>query len=136
MFQPKKLKFRKFQSERILSKSLATKGYSLVYGKMGLKACEGKMINDKHLNACVNELKRRLGKKGRFWLRIFTHIPKTKKPPETRMGGGKGDIEKYVTFVKAGNILFEVDGLDDASLKNALRLISYKLPLKTKIVSR
>ena len=114
MLQPRKLKYRKSQKGRSLNRKIITKG----------------------TEACISELKRRLGKKGRFWLRIFPHKPKTKKPPEVRMGGGKGDVENYVALVRPGTILFEVAGLDKKSLQDALKSISYKLPIKTKIVSK
>ncbi len=136
MLQPKKLKFRKVQPKRGLRKRIAFKGESLVYGDAGLKSLETKLIKDKQIEACLAELKRGLGKKGRYWLRIFPHLPKTKKPPETRMGGGKGDVEGYVALVKPGTIIFEVAGLDKESLRNVLKAISYKLPIKTKIVEK
>lgn len=136
MLQPKKLKHRKIQIRRMLKDSLALKGTKLVYGDVGLKALETKLISSKEIESVINKLKRGLGKKGRYWLRIFPHFPKTKKPPETRMGGGKGDIEDYVTPVKQGMILFEVDGLSKESLKEVLKQCAYKLSVRTKIVTR
>ena len=136
MLQPKKLKFRKPHTERFLKKHLASRGKDLQYGSLGLKSLEIKLITDKQIDACLNELKRKLGKKGRYWLRIFPHFPKTKKPPETRMGGGKGDIEGYVAVVKPGTIIFEVDGPTKEVLKEALKSVSYKLPIKTKIIEK
>jgi large subunit ribosomal protein L16 len=134
MLQPKKLKYRKAQKGRSLNREIAVKGVKLSHGEMGLKALEARMITDKQIESCLNALKKVLGKKGRYWLKIFPHKPKTKKPPETRMGGGKGDIENYVALIRPGVILFEVAGLDRESLKNALKQASYKLPIKTKIV--
>ncbi len=136
MLQPRKLKYRKSQKGRSLHREVITKGTEVIHGEFGLKSLETRFITDKQIEACINELKRRLGKKGRFWLRIFPHKPKTKKPPEVRMGGGKGDVENYVALVRPGTILFEVAGLDKKSLQDALKSISYKLPIKTKIVSK
>lgn len=102
---------------------------------MGLKALETKMIDAKEIEAAINELKRGLGKKGRYWLRIFPHKPKTKKPPEVRMGGGKGDVETYVAVVRPGTIMFEVAGLSKDDLKSLLKRVQHKLSVKTKIVS-
>ncbi len=136
MLQPKKLKYRKAQKGRSLNREITLKGYTLNYGEVGLKSLETKIITDKQIEASLNELKRRLGKKSRFWLRIFPHKPKTKKPAESRMGGGKGDVENYVTVVRPGTIILEVSGLDRETLKNALKYVSYKLPIRTKIVEK
>ena len=134
MLWPKKLKYRKFQKGRSLGRKITTKGVKLSHGELGLKSLETKMISSKQIEASLNTLKKNLGKKGRYWLKIFPHKPKTKKPPETRMGGGKGDVEDYVALVRPGTILFEVGGLDKEALKEALKQAAYKLPLKTKII--
>lgn len=134
MLQPKKLKYRKAQKGRSLKREIAIKGTELSHGEVGLKALETRMITSKQIESCINVLKKTLGKKGRYWLKIFPHKPKTKKPPETRMGGGKGDVEDYVAIVRPGVILFEVSGANKEILKNALKQVSYKLPIKTKII--
>ncbi|GIW65079.1 MAG: 50S ribosomal protein L16 [Candidatus Parcubacteria bacterium] len=136
MLQPKKLKYRKRQKGRSLNRKIATKGNFLVHGEAGLRSLEAKIIYDKEIESAMNELRRRLGKKGRYWLRIFPHLPKTKKPPETRMGGGKGDVDAYVTFVKPGSIIFEASGLDIDTLKEALRKAAYKLSIKTQVITK
>lgn len=136
MLQPKKLKYRKAQKGRSLNRKIITKGTELTWGDLGLKSLETRMITSKQIQSCVNVLKKGLGKKGRYWLRIFPHKPKTKKPPETRMGGGKGDLEDYVAVVRPGTILFEVAGLDKETLKEILKQAIYKLPIKTKIVEK
>ncbi len=136
MLQPKKLKYRKFQKGRSLNRKIITKGTNLDYGEMGLQSLETKIIYDKQIESCINILKKYLGKKGRFWLKIFPHRTKTKKPPETRMGGGKGDVENYVTVVRPGTIIFEVSGVDKELLKEALKQAAYRLPIKTKIVTK
>ncbi len=135
MLQPKKLKYRKSQKGRSLKRRIITKGTELVYGEMGLQSLETKIISSKQIEACLNTLKKNLGKKARLWLKIFPHKPKTKKPPETRMGGGKGDVEDYVAVVRPGTIIFEVAGVDKEIMKNALKQAAYKLPIKTKIIS-
>lgn len=134
MLQPRKLKYRKAFKGRSLNRRIITKGHLLVHGEIGLKALETKMIDSREIEAAVDELKRRLGKKGRYWLRIFPHKPKTKKPPEVRMGGGKGDVETYVAVVRPGTIIFEVSGLSPEELKKALYYTQRKLSIKTKIV--
>ena len=134
MLQPKKLKYNKAQKGRSLNRDITLKGVKLSHGELGLKSLEAKVITGKQIESCINVLKKSLGKKGRYWLKIFPHKPKTKKPPETRMGGGKGDVEEYVALVRPGTILFEIAGLDRKTLKDVLKKVSYKLPIKTKIV--
>jgi large subunit ribosomal protein L16 len=134
MLQPKKLKYRKAQKGRSLKRKVTIRGTKLSHGELGLKSLETRMVTSKQIEACINVLKKNLGKKGRYWLKIFPHKPKTKKPPETRMGGGKGDVEDYVALVRPGTILFEVAGLDKNSLREVLKKVAYKLPIKTKIV--
>jgi len=135
MLQPRKLKYRKAFKGRSLGRKIITKGHLLSFGEMGLKALETKMVDAREIEAAINELKRGLGKKGRYWLRIFPHKPKTKKPPEVRMGGGKGDVDTYVALVKPGTIMFEVAGFSKDNLKSLLKRVQHKLSVKTKIVS-
>lgn len=135
MLQPRKLKHRKFQVKRLLKKSLSASSGELTHGSAGIKALETKLISSKQISAVISELKRNLGKKGRYWLKIFPHFPKTKKPPETRMGGGKGDVDDYVAVVKKGMVILEVGGLDIEILKSALKKCMYKLSFKAKIIS-
>lgn len=135
MFQPKKLKHRKWQRGRSLNRSISTKVFSLVHGDMGIKSLETKLLRDKEIEAAWNEIKRVLSRNGRSWLRIFPHRPVTKKPPEVRMGGGKGDVIGYSAIVRPGTILFEVSSDDRKLAREALRRASYKLSIKTKIVT-
>jgi len=136
MLQPKKLKYRKSQKGRSLKREIITKGTELIHGQFGLKSLESRFLTDRQIESCINVLKKKIGKKGRFWLRIFPHKPKTKKPPETRMGGGKGEVENYVALVRPGTVLFEISGSDDNILKEALKQASAKLPIKTRIVKK
>lgn len=134
MLQPRKLKHRKWMKGRSLTRSITTKGFELNFGIAGLKSLECSYIKDSQIEACVKEIKRVLGKKGRMWLRIFPHISRTKKSEGVRMGGGKGDIDHYATLVRPGTILFEVESKDEDLAISALKAASYKLPIKTKIV--
>lgn len=136
MLQPKKLKYRKLQKGRSLNRQIITKGTKINFGEVGLKSLESKMITSKELEAAINEIKKRLKGKGRFWLRVFPHKPKTKKPPETRMGGGKGDVEIYVALVRQGSVIFELSGSNRNLLKEILKKASYKLSIKTKIIEK
>jgi large subunit ribosomal protein L16 len=135
MLQPRKLKHRKWQKGKRLKRKVTTKGCYLAFSDYGLKSLEAAYIKDKHIETCLKEMKRILGKKGRVWSRVFPHLTRTKKPEGTRMGGGKGDIDHYVVLVKPGTILFEVEGKDKNLIISALRSASYKLPIKTKIVT-
>lgn len=134
MFQPKKVKHRKWQKGRSLKRKVITKGFSLEHGEMGIKSLETKLLPAREIESAWNEIRRVLGNKGRVWLRVFPHKPITKKPPEVRMGGGKGDVEGYVAIVRPGTILFEVSGNDKNLLQEALKRANYKLSIKTKIV--
>jgi len=134
MLQPKKLKHRKWRKGKSLDRNITTKGFDLNFGIAGLKSLESSYIKDSQIEACIKEIKRILGKKGRMWLRIFPHITRTKKPEGVRMGGGKGDIDHYATLVRPGTILFEVESKDKELALSALKAASYKLPIKTKIV--
>ena len=134
MLQPKKLKYRKWQKGRSLTREITTKGIALAFSNYGLKSLESSYLKEAQLESCLKQMKKILGKKGRIWLRIFPHLTRTKKPEGVRMGGGKGDIDHYATFVRPGTILFEVESKDENLALEALRSAIYKLPIKTKIV--
>lgn len=136
MFQPRKVKHRKWQKGRSLKREIIVKGTRLNYGDAGLKSLETKFLTDKQIEAAWHEIQRSIGDKGKYWLRIFPHKPITKKPPEVRMGGGKGDVAGYVCVVRPGTIIFETKASDPELAVEALKRASYKLPIKTKIVIR
>lgn len=136
MLRPKKLKHRKWRKGKSLHRNIITKGFDLNFGIAGLKSLETHYLKENQIEACVKEIKRILGKKGRMWLRIFPHITRTKKAEGVRMGGGKGDIDHYATLVRPGTILFEVDSKDKELAVSALKYASYKLPIKTKIITK
>ena len=134
MLQPTRTKYRKAHKGRIHGK--ATRGELLNYGTYGLKALEPGWITSRQIEATRISISRRVRKVGRMWIRIFPDKPITKKPAETRMGKGKGSPEYWVSVVRPGRILFEIDGLDLEEAKETFRACSHKLPIKTKLVPR
>ena len=138
MLFPKKVKYRKWHTMRKNPKKagVATRGVDVSFGSYGLKAMEGARIRSNQIESARKVVSRTVGKTGRFWIRIFPDMPYTSKPAEVKLGKGKGDLAGYVAPVKAGRILFEVDGVPEAVAKEALRKAGTKLPLKTKIVAR
>jgi len=115
---------------------MASTGDYVAFGTYGLKAMEAGWITSRQIEAARITISRRVRKVGRMWIRIFPDKSITKKPAETRMGKGKGAPEYWVAVVKPGRILFEIDGLNQEEADEAFRLCSYKLPIKTKAVSR
>jgi large subunit ribosomal protein L16 len=134
MLQPKKTKFRKAHKGRI--RGLATSGASLAFGEYGLKAVEPERVTARQIEAARRALTRHMKRAGRVWIRVFPDVPVSKKPLEVRMGSGKGAIELWVTRVKPGRILFELDGVPVQLAKEALALAAAKLPIKTRFVQR
>ena len=134
MLQPKRTKFRKQFKGRI--HGTATSGASLAFGEYGLKAMEPERVTARQIEAARRALTRHMKRAGRVWIRVFPDVPVTKKPLEVRMGSGKGAIELWVTRVKPGRILFELDGVPVALAKEALALAAAKLPFKTRFVQR
>ena len=134
MLSPKKVKRRKVQKGRM--KGMSNRSNFVAYGTYGLKALEPGWITGRQIEATRISISRRVRKFGKMWIRIFPDKPITKKPAETRMGKGKGSPEYWVSVVKPGRILFEVDGLDLDQAKETFRACSHKLPIKTKLVTR
>ena len=134
MLQPMRTKFRKAHKGRI--KGLATSGNSLAFGQFGLKALEPERVTARQLEAARRALTRHMKRAGRVWIRVFPDVPVSKKPLEVRMGSGKGTPEYWVTRVKPGRIIFEIDGVSVALAKEALDLAAAKLPIKTRFVER
>ena len=131
---PRKVKYRKAQKGKI--RGLATSGNRLHFGEFGLKALENGLVRSNHIEACRVAVARKLKGAGKMWINIFPHKPVTKKPAETRMGKGKGDLDHWVAVVKRGKVIFEISGIPEDLAKMVFRLISFKLPVKTKFVSR
>jgi large subunit ribosomal protein L16 len=134
MLMPKRTKFRKQQRGRMKGKAL--RGSRINFGEYGLKAMEPAWITSKQIEAARVAMTRHIKRGGKVWIRIFPDKPFTKKPAETRMGKGKGAPEYWVAVVKPGRILFEVEGVSEELAREAIRLASHKLPIKTKFVSR
>ena len=134
MLQPARTKYRKAHKGRIHGR--ASRGESLNYGAYGLKALEPERIVSKQIEAARVSLTRFMKRSGKVWLRIFPNIPVSKKPTEVRMGKGKGAPEYWVSRVKPGKIIFEVDGITEEVAREALYKASTKLPIKTKFVKR
>jgi len=134
MLMPKKTKFRKVQKGRMggISKGART----IAFGEYGLQAQEPAWITAQQLEAVRVTLSRKLKKEGSFYLRAFPDKPVTKKPAETRMGKGKGAVEKWVAVVKRGRVICEIVGVDESSARELLKLAAYKLPVKTKFVKK
>ena len=134
MLMPKRVKYRKAQRGRMTGK--AYKGSRVSFGDYGLKALEPHWITSRQIEACRVALSRKMKRDGKVWIRIFPDKPVSKKPLETRMGKGKGAPEFWVAVVKPGRVMFEVSGVSRELAEEALKLCSYKLPIKTKVVSR
>ncbi len=134
MLMPKKVKYRKQQKGRVRGK--AWRGSELAFGDFGLKVLEPGFISDRQIEASRVAMTRFIKRGGKVWLRLFPAKPITKKPAEVRMGSGKGALDHWVAVVKPGKILFEMEGVDQTTAMEAMRLASNKLPLKTKFVAR
>lgn len=134
MLMPKRIKYRKQQRGRM--KGLAQTGNKVSFGQYGLKALEPHWITSRQIEAARIAMTRYIKRGGKVWIRIFPDKPVTKKPAETRMGKGKGAPEFWVAVVKPGRVMFEIEGVSEEVAKEAMRLASHKLPIKTKFVSR
>ena len=134
MLQPKRTKFRKAHKGRI--HGLAKGGTKLNFGSYGLKAIQPERVTARQIEAARRAITRHLRRAGRVWIRIFPDVPVSSKPAEVRMGKGKGGVEAWVAMVTPGRIIFECDGVDQKTAKEALRLAAQKLPIKTKFVMR
>ncbi len=138
MLTPKKVKFRKWQTNRKDMKKVtpATRGIKVNFGSYGLKATTGGRIRSNQIEAARKVTSRTIGKVGRMWIRIFPDRPFTAKAAEVGMGKGKGDPKGYCLDVRPGRIIFEVDGVTEEVAKESLRKAGTKLPINTRIVSR
>lgn len=134
MLMPKRVKFRRVQRGRLKGK--ASRGNTLSNGSYGLVALEPSWITSNQIEAARIAMTRYIKRSGQVWIKIFPDKPVTAKPAETRMGSGKGSPEYWVAVVKPGRVLFEMNGIDEATAREALRLASHKLPLKVKFVTR
>lgn len=134
MLMPKRVKFRKHHRGRM--KGVSVRGSTLNFGEYGLKAVECGWLESKQIEAARVAISRGIKKGGKLWLRVFPDKSVSKKPAETRMGKGKGAPDHWVAVIKPGRILFELEGLDEATTKELMFLASRKLPFKAKFVKR
>ncbi|MBF0625024.1 MAG: 50S ribosomal protein L16 [Magnetococcales bacterium] len=134
MLQPKKTKYRKAHKGRI--HGLAYRGADLTFGSFGLKAMRAGRITARQIEAGRRAMTRHIKRGGRVWIRIFPDVPVSKKPPEVRQGKGKGNPEFWIARVKAGRILYEMDGVTEALAREAMALAGAKFPIPTRFVSR
>ncbi len=134
MLSPRRTKFRKQQRGRM--EGLATRGSELNFGEFGLQALEPAWITSRQIEASRRAMTRYIRRGGKIWIRIFPDKPVTMRPAETRMGSGKGSPEFWVAVVKPGRVMFEITGVTEAIAREAMRLASHKLPIKTRFVMR
>ncbi len=134
MLMPKRVKYRRVHRGRMKGK--ANRGNKLSYGEFGLQALEPAWITSNQIEAARRAMTRYVRRGGNIWIKIFPDKPITEKPAETRMGAGKGSPEYWVAVVKPGRILFEMGGVSEEVAREAMRLASHKLPIKTKFVTR
>ncbi len=134
MLMPKRVKWRKQMRGRMTGKAL--RGAEISFGEYGLQALEPGWITARQIEAARRTIVRGMKRRGKVWIRIFPAKPYTHRPPETRMGSGKGNVEYYVAPVKPGRIMFEVSGLAEDVAIEALRSAMYKFSIKTKVVKR
>ncbi len=136
MLMPKRTKYRKYQRKRNGVRGTARRGSKLAFGDFGLKAVGRGEVTNRQIEAARITINRVLKHQGKIWVRVFPDFPLTKKPAETRMGKGKGSIEKWVVIVKPGRILYEVAGVSEDLARKAFELASRKFNIEMKIVKR
>lgn len=134
MLEPKKLKYRKPHRNRGARRGKATRGATLAFGSIGLKVTESGELTARQLEAARKAMAHSVQRGGKIWIRVFPHTAVTKKAAEVPMGAGKGSLEYFAQTINRGTVVFEMDGLPEEKAREALRLASHKLPLKTKII--
>lgn len=132
MLLPKKMKYRKVRKGR--NDGIATAGNYIAFGDYALQSQSNNDITSRQIESARQAMTRYIKRGGKIWIRIFPHLPRTRKPQDVKMGGGKGAPEFYVARVKAGTVLFEMKGVDEAIAREAMRLAAHKLPVKTKFI--
>ncbi len=134
MLMPKRVKYRKIMRGR--RRGVASRGNEVSFGDFGLQALEPAWISSRQIEAARRAIVRYVRRGGKLWIRVFPDHPVTKRPAETRMGGGKGAVEFWAAVVRPGLMLFEVAGLTETEAREAMRLASHKLPIRTQFVRR
>lgn len=136
MLEPKKFKYRKHHRNRGQWYGKASRGTTLAFGSVGLKAQTAGELTARQIEAARRAMTHSVQRGGKIWIRVFPHTPVTRKAAEVPMGAGKGSVEYFAIVVKPGTMLFELDGLPEAAAREALTLAAHKLPVRTKIVIR
>ena len=134
MLLPKKTKYRKVRIGK--NRGNATRGNYVAFGDYGLQAQSNERITSRQIESARQAMTRYIKRGGKIWIRIFPHTPVTKKPQDVKMGSGKGNPEYFAAKVKAGTVMFEMKGVPEETAREAMRLASHKLPVKTKFIRR
>lgn len=134
MLQPRKTKYRKMFKGR--NRGKATRGTTFAFGELAIQTLESGRLTSRQIEAARIAITRHVKRGAKLWIRVFPDKPITKKPAETRMGKGKGDVAGYVAQIKKGQILYEISGVSEELARSAFRLATYKLPVKTRIITR
>lgn len=134
MLLPKKTKYRKVRKGK--NKGSATRGHYIAFGDFGLQSQGNNDITSRQIESARQAMTRHIKRGGKIWIRIFPHTPRTRKPQDVKMGSGKGNPEFFAAKVKAGTVLFEMKGVTEEVAREAMRLASHKLPVKTKFIKR
>lgn len=134
MLMPKKTKFRKVRKGK--NGGVATRGQYIAFGDYALQSQGNERITSRQIEASRQAMTRHIKRGGKIWIRIFPHTPVTRKPQDVKMGSGKGNPEFFVAKVKPGTVLFEMKGVDELVAREAMRLASHKLPIKTKFIMK
>jgi large subunit ribosomal protein L16 len=134
MLQPRRVKYRKQHRGRM--RGMAQKGNTVAFGEFGIQSMEPVWLTGRQIEAARRAMTRHVRRGGQIWIRVFPHKSITKKPLETRMGSGKGNVDSWVAVVRPGKILFEIAGVPEEAARRAMRLAQDKLPIRTQIVTR
>ncbi|MDO4871072.1 MAG: 50S ribosomal protein L16 [Candidatus Saccharibacteria bacterium] len=134
MLLPKKTKYRKVRKGR--NNGRASRCNTVAFGEWGLMSLDNERVTSRQIESARQAMTRHIKRGGQIWIRIFPHTPITRKPLDVKMGGGKGNPEYFAAKVKAGTVMFEIAGVDEATAKEALRLAGHKLPVRVKIVAK
>jgi len=134
MLMPKRVKYRKQHRGRMTGKE--SRGIDVSFGDYGLQALEPAWVSARQIEAARRAIVHHMRRRGKYWVRVFPDKPITSKPAETRMGKGKGEVDYWAAVVRPGRVLFEVAGIDEEIAREALRLASHKLPIRTQIITR
>ncbi len=134
MLMPKRVKYRKAHRGRM--KGMASRGNRISFGEYGLQALEPCWMTSRQIEAARRAIVRHVRRGGKLWIRVFPDKPVTRKPAETRMGSGKGNVDHWVAVVRPGRVIFEIGGVPEDVAREALRLASHKLPIRTQFITR